>query len=206
MNRRKFLAKMSKYAFVIEALISILLLLGILISIPDIARYYVDIIRSGRQLSYDIFRQFLSHILLLVVAIEFILLMLAHEEATIIHLISLVIARKLLVYSDNMKDLLIGVIAIFILFAARKYFIGSSKVMDSKYLFSASKTIESINNKYNRNIPGDSEVTLGGYVARLLEEKGIAKEMGSLVDDGKYLYEVHEEHKGVLLQISVDEL
>lgn len=206
MNRRKFLAKMSKYAFVIEALISILLLLGILISIPDIARYYVDIIRSGRQLSYDIFRQFLSHILLLVVAIEFILLMLAHEEATIIHLISLVIARKLLVYSDNMKDLLIGVIAIFILFAARKYFIGSSKVMDSKYLFSASKTIESINNKYNMNIPGDSEVTLGGYVARLLEEKGIAKEMGSLVDDGKYLYEVHEEHKGVLLQISVDEL
>lgn len=206
MNRRKFLAKMSRYSFIIEAIISILLLLGILISIPDIVRYYVDIIRSGRELSYDIFRQFLSHILLLVVAIEFILLMIAHEEATIIHLISLVIARKLLVYSDNMKDLLIGVIAIFILFAARKYFIGSSNALDPTNLFSASKTIESINNKYNMNIPVGTEVTLGGYVSRLLEDKGIAKEVGALVDDGKYLYEIHEEHKGVILQISIDEI
>ena len=206
MNRRKFLAKMSRYSFIIEAIISILLLLGILISIPDIVRYYVDIIRSGRELSYDIFRQFLSHILLLVVAIEFILLMIAHEEATIIHLISLVIARKLLVYSDNMKDLLIGVIAIFILFAARKYFIGSSNALDPTNLFSASKTIESINNKYNMNIPVGAEVTLGGYVSRLLEDKGIAKEVGALVDDGKYLYEIHEEHKGVILQISIDEI
>lgn len=206
MNRRKFLAKMTRYAFIIEALISILLLLGILISIPDIVRYYVDIIRSGREISYDIFRQFLSHILLLVVAIEFILLMIAHEDATIIHLISLVIARKLLVYSDNMRDLLIGVIAIFILFAARKYFIGSSKVMESKYLFSASKTIESINNKYNLDIPTESEKTLGGYVAHLLDDKGMSKDIGTLVDDGKYLYEVHEEHKGVLLQISIDEI
>lgn len=206
MNRRKFLAKMSRYSFIIEAIISILLLLGILISIPDIVRYYVDIIRSGRELSYDIFRQFLSHILLLVVAIEFILLMIAHEEATIIHLISLVIARKLLVYSDNMKDLLIGVIAIFILFAARKYFIGSSNALDPTNLFSASKTIESINNKYNMNIPVGTEVTLGGYVSRLLEDKGIAKEVGALVDDGKYLYEIREEHKGVILQISIDEI
>lgn len=206
MNRRKFLAKMSRYSFIIEAIISILLLLGILISIPDIVRYYVDIIRSGRELSYDIFRQFLSHILLLVVAIEFILLMIAHEEATIIHLISLVIARKLLVYSDNMTDLLIGVIAIFILFAARKYFIGSSNALDPTNLFSASKTIESINNKYNMNIPVGAEVTLGGYVSRLLEDKGIAKEVGALVDDGKYLYEIREEHKGVILQISIDEI
>lgn len=206
MNRRKFLAKMTRYAFVIEALISILLLLGILISIPDIVKYYVDIIRSGREISYDIFRQFLSHILLLVVAIEFILLMIAHEDATIIHLISLVIARKLLVYSDNMKDLLIGVIAIFILFAARKYFIGSSNALDPTNLFSASKIIESINNKYNMDIPVGEEKTLGGYVAHLLEDKGIAKEVGALVDDGKYLYEIHEEHKGVILQISIDEL
>lgn len=206
MNRRKFLAKMTRYAFIIEALISILLLLGIFISIPDIVRYYVDIIRSGREISYEIFRQFLSHILLLVVAIEFILLMIAHEDATIIHLISLVIARKLLVYSDNMRDLLIGVIAIFILFAARKYFIGSSQVMESKYIFSASQTIESINNKYNLHIPMESEKTLGGYVSRLLDDKGMSKDIGTLVDDGKYLYEVHEEHKGVLLQISIDEL
>lgn len=206
MNRRKFLARMSRYSFIIEAIISILLLLGILISIPDIVRYYVDIIRSGRELSYDIFRQFLSHILLLVVAIEFILLMIAHEEATIIHLISLVIARKLLVYSDNMTDLLIGVIAIFILFAARKYFIGSSNAVDPTNLFSASKTIESINNKYNMDIPVGEEVTLGGYVSRLLEDKGIAKEVGALVDDGKYLYEIREEHKGVILQISIDEI
>lgn len=206
MNRRKFLAKMTRYAFIIEALISILLLLGILISIPDIVRYYIDIIRSGRQISYEIFRQFLSHILLLVVAIEFILLMIAHEDATIIHLISLVIARKLLVYSDNMTDLLIGVIAIFILFAARKYFIGSSQIMESKYVFSASQTIESINNKYNMNIPAEGQNTLGGYVAHLLDDKGLSKDIGTLVDDGKYLYEVHEEHKGVLLQISIDEI
>ena len=148
MNRRKFLLYLNKIVYVFEILISVLLILGILISIPDIVSYYGEILKSDSIVGYDQFKQFLDHVLLLVIAVEFVLLMTAHSDSTIIHLIMLVVARKMLIKSDNMMDILIGVVSITILFAVRKFLMTSS-VMDSIFTgsennFSASTEIEEI--------------------------------------------------------------
>ncbi|UHR02333.1 hypothetical protein LV469_06710 [Peptoniphilus sp. GNH] len=206
MNRRKFLAYVNRVAFVVEAVISLILLIGIVISIPDIIKYYVEILSSGIEVSYELFKQFLSHVLLLVVAIEFVLLMIAHTESTIIHLICLVIARKLLVYSDNMKDLLIGVVAILILFLVRKYLTDTEPARDTEYIFTAAKEIEFINNTYDIEIHAGNIKTLGGYVSKLLEEKSVPAETGSLVDDGEYLYEIQKTEMGIIQLISIDRI
>ncbi len=208
MDRRNFLLKLNKFVILFEVLISMLLLFGIAFSIPDIFKYYVVILKSDVNYSLDLFKQFLSHILLLVIAMEFVLLMVAHTDTTIIHLIMLVISRKMLVVSEDMPDLLIGVIAIAILFIVRKYFVQGSASSDlifdgSTKVFSASVPIIEINQQNNFEIDPKSCATLGGLVYKLFEEKGIELQVGELVDDGTYIYELQKVSNGVIDTISI---
>ena len=208
MNRRNFLLKLNKIIILFEVLISMLLLLGIVFSIPDIFKYYIAILQSDVNYSLDLFKQFLSHVLLLVIAMEFVLLMVAHTDTTITHLIMLVIARKMLVVSENMPDLLIGVIAIAILFIIRKFLMQGSTsshvIFDgSTRVFSASVPITEVNKQYNLNIDSKGYATLGGLVSNLFEAKGIELEIGEMIDDGTYIYELEKVSNGVIDTISV---
>lgn len=210
MNRRKFLLYLNKIVYVFEILISVLLILGILISIPDIVSYYGEILKSDSIVGYDQFKQFLDHVLLLVIAVEFVLLMTAHSDSTIIHLIMLVVARKMLIKSDNMMDILIGVVSITILFAVRKFLMTSS-VMDSIFTgsennFSASTEIEEINKLENYQINDRSYKTLGGLVSNLVKESGYELEMGTMVDDGEYIYEIIKISSNVIETISISKI
>lgn len=210
MNRRKFLLYLNKIVYVFEILISVLLIVGILISIPDIVSYYGAILKSDSIVGYDQFKQFLDHVLLLVIAVEFVLLMTAHSDSTIIHLIMLVVARKMLIKSDNMMDILIGVVSITILFAVRKFLMTSS-VMDSIFTgsennFSASTEIEEINKLENYQIDDRGYKTLGGLVSNLVKESGYELEMGTMVDDGEYIYEIIKISSNVIETISISKI
>ena len=210
MNRRKFLLYLNKIVYIFEILISVLLIIGILISIPDIVSYYGAILKSDSIVGYDQFKQFLDHVLLLVIAVEFVLLMTAHSDSTIIHLIMLVVARKMLIKSDNMLDILIGVVSITILFAVRKFLMTSS-VMDSIFTgsennFSASTEIEEINKLENYQIDTKGYKTLGGLVSNLVKESGYELEMGTMVDDGEYIYEIVKISSNVIETISISKI
>ncbi len=210
MNRRKFLLYLNKIVYLFEILISIFLIIGILISVPDIISYYGAILRSDSLVGYDQFKQFLDHVLILVIAVEFVLLMTAHSDSTIIHLIMLVVARKMLIKSDNMVDILIGVISITILFAVRKFLMTSS-VMDSIFTgsennFSASTEIEEINKLENYQIDTKGYKTLGGLVSNLVKESGYELEMGTMVDDGEYIYEIVKISSNVIETISISKI
>lgn len=210
MNRRKFLLYLNKIVYLFEILISIFLILGILISVPDIISYYGAILKSDSLVGYDQFKQFLDHVLILVIAVEFVLLMTAHSDSTIIHLIMLVVARKMLIKSDNMMDILIGVISITILFAVRKFLMTSS-VMDSIFTgsennFSASTEIEEINKLENYQIDTKGYKTLGGLVSNLVKESGYELEMGTMVDDGEYIYEIVKISSNVIETISISKI
>ena len=95
MNRNRYLVTLLKLVNLFEIVVSIMLIAGVIISVPDILKYYLKILTSDATLSYKIFQNFLSHVLLLVIAIEFVVLMIAHTDANIIHLILLVISRKI---------------------------------------------------------------------------------------------------------------
>ena len=210
MNRRKFLLYLNKIVYIFEILISIFLIIGILISVPDIISYYGAILKSNSLVGYNKFKQFLDHVLILVIAVEFVLLMTAHSDSTIIHLIMLVVARKMLIKSDNMVDILIGVISITILFAVRKFLMTSS-VMDTIFTgsennFSASTEIEEINKLENYQIDTKGYKTLGGLVSNLVKESGYELEMGTMVDDGEYIYEIVKISSNVIETISISKI
>ncbi|MGI5949808.1 hypothetical protein, partial [Peptoniphilus sp.] len=157
MNRRKYLVGLLRIVNIFEIIVSIMLIAGVIFAVPDILKYYVEILHSDELASYEIFQHFLSHVLLLVIAIEFVVLMIAHTDTNIIHLILLVISRKMLVYSDTMVDLLIATIAIAILFAVRKFLvtgIAEDGTIENITEFSASTPINKLNAKYGFDIKG----------------------------------------------------
>lgn len=210
MNRKKFLLGLYKIVNLFELAISVFLIIGILISLPDIFRYYYHIIVTNEKISYELFQNFLSHVLLLVIAVEFVVLMVAHSDANIIHLIMLVISRKMLVYSDTMPDLLIAVIAIFILFAVRKYLlignIGEISISPDENVYSASTPLDLLNKKYGYRIASENSETLGGHISYLLNKKGETMEIGTIVDDGEYMYQIEKISNGVMETISITNL
>ncbi len=209
MNRKKYLVSLIRIVNIFEIIVSIMLIAGVIFAVPDILKYYVGIIQSDEIVSYEIFQKFLSHVLLLVIAIEFVVLMIAHTDTNIIHLILLVISRKMLVYSDTMIDLLIAVIAIAILFAVRKYLV--TGVMENGAIegvteFAASTPIRKLNAKYGFDIDSKKFTSIGGYVFNLLEQSQEEPDIGVFVDDGKYLFQILKANSGVIETISIERI
>lgn len=210
MNRNRYLVTLLKLVNLFEIVVSIMLIAGVIISVPDILKYYLKILTSDATLSYKIFQNFLSHVLLLVIAIEFVVLMIAHTDTNIIHLILLVISRKMLVYSDTMIDLLIATIAIAVLFAVRKFLltgVNMDSTTNEQNEFSASTPIKILNKKYGFDIdPGDS-TTLGGYVSALLIKNAEEAEAGVIVEDGHYIFQIVKMATGGVIEtVSVESI
>ncbi|MBS4881538.1 hypothetical protein [Peptoniphilus grossensis] len=210
MNRNRYLVTLLKLVNLFEIVVSIMLIAGVIISVPDILKYYFKILTSDATLSYKIFQNFLSHVLLLVIAIEFVVLMIAHTDTNIIHLILLVISRKMLVYSDTMLDLLIATIAIAVLFAVRKFLltgVNMDSTTNEQNEFSASTPIKILNKKYGFDIdPGDS-TTLGGYVSALLIKNAEEAEAGVIVEDGHYIFQIVKMATGGVIEtVSVESI
>ncbi|WP_297392930.1 transporter associated domain-containing protein [uncultured Peptoniphilus sp.] len=210
MNRNRYLVSLLKLVNIFEIVVSVMLIAGVVISVPDILKYYLKIITSDATLSYKIFQNFLSHVLLLVIAIEFVVLMIAHTDTNIIHLILLVISRKMLVYSDNMVDLLIATVAISVLFATRKFLltgVNMDSYINQNNEFSASTPIKTLNKKYSFDIdPGDS-TTLGGYVTALLIKNAEEAEAGVIVEDGEHIFQIVKMATGGVIEtISVEKI
>jgi len=210
MNRNKYLVNLLKIVNIFEIIVSILLIIGVVISVPDIIKYYYKILTNNAAVSYEVFQNFLSHVLLLVIAIEFVVLMIAHTDTNIIHLILLVISRKMLVYSDTMPDLLVATIAIAILFAVRKFLITGVNfdgLDTSNNEFAASIPIKRLNTKYGFEIEPGTSTTIGGYVTSLLEENAEEAEVGVIVEDGKYIFQIVKMATGGVIEtISVENI
>ena len=208
MNRNRYLVILLKLVNIFEIIVSILLIAGVIISIPDILKYYFKILTSDATLSYEIFQNFLSHVLLLVIAIEFVVLMIAHTDTNILHLILLVISRKMLVYSDTMLDLLFATTAIAILFAVRKYLLTGARIENEKNKYNEfSATIKRLNSKYGFEIDPKDSKTIGGYVYALLVKNAEEPEIGVIVDDGKCIYQIMSMSSGGVIEtVSIEKI
>lgn len=209
MNRNRYLVTLLKLVNMFEIVVSIMLIAGVIVSVPDIMKYYFKILTNDAVLSYEIFQNFLSHVLLLVIAIEFVVLMIAHTDTNIIHLILLVISRKMLVYSDTMLDLLIATIAIAILFAVRKFLLTGVN-MDAEgneNEYSASTPMKVLNKRYGFDIEAGKATTIGGYVAGLLIKNAEEPEVGVIVDDGEYIFQIVKMASGGVIEtVSVERI
>lgn len=115
-----------KIVHVIELIIAYMIIIGILIGLIDLAGYFILIFTASAQESYNLLQSFLGLALLLIVGAELIHMILYHSTESLLELILFVIARKMLIYSNNVIDLVFGTIAIAIVFFTMRFLVGSN--------------------------------------------------------------------------------
>ena len=103
---------------ILEFVIALCLIVGILLSIGNV------IIYSSQTILAQEFRLewFLSTILSIVVAIEFVKMLLLHTPESVLEVVLYAVARQVIISHDDALENLIGVLAVGIIFIIRKYF------------------------------------------------------------------------------------
>lgn len=181
--------RIEKVTYIIEMAIAVLLAIGIIIGVVDLVKYFGEILFASPAESYDLFQGFLGYALILIVGVELILMILYHSTKAILELVLFVIARKMLVYSHTMMDLVLGTIAIAIVFATLRYLVQKDKediVRRGNTVYSASTRVEDILTKTGYDIPTDKGETVGGLVCNLADEACKPIEQGAEFRSGDY--------------------
>lgn len=113
--------RIEKFVHAIEYAIAVILIIGMLIGLLDLIHYFKTIFEATPANAYEEFHAFLGHALLLIVGAELILMILYYSTSALLELILFVIARKMLIYSETLLDLVIGTIALAIVFLIIKF-------------------------------------------------------------------------------------
>lgn len=124
----KLLSKrIEKTVHIIELIIAVIIIAGIGLGMVQLLRYFLLIVRAAPDTAYDLIQSFLGLALLLIVGAELIHMILYHSTEALLELILFVIARKMLIYSNNVVDLIFGTIAIALVFFTMKFLVDSGE-------------------------------------------------------------------------------
>lgn len=194
---------------VIEILICLAILMTVVLSIPDLIKYGLSILKlSDVSRSYELLNEFLKHALLLVVGIELLEMIITKSHESVLTLILFVIARKMLVYSVGLVDILIGSISIGLIFAIIKFVLKDDKLMARiDNTFSAAMKVDKIKKEFKLDIPQDMSNTLGGlaYEIAKIENVDELKDNTKLIY-GRYMYKIISIEDGVIQRVRIEEL
>lgn len=194
---------------VIEILICLAILMTVVLSIPDLIKYGLSILKlSDVSRNYDLLNEFLKHALLLIVGIELLEMIITKSHESVLTLILFVIARKMLVYSVGLLDILIGSISIGLIFAIIKFVLKDDKLMARiDNTFSAAMKVDKIKKEFKLDIPQDMSNTLGGltYEIAKIEDVEELKDNTKLIY-GKYMYKIISIEDGVIQRVRIEEL
>lgn len=168
-----------KIGYIMELLIGLVILLQILLGSVDLLRSIFNeyILNFASPVTYTQFEAFLSQGLLLVVGVELVVMLTLHTPTAIIDALLFAISRKLLVAgkTTGMQDVLLGVLAVAVLFAIRKYlFVKKHEVeVEKTYTYPAYTYVTDLTERTSFDIESSMGVTLGGliYKTNLAEGK-----------------------------------
>lgn len=146
----------------LETLIAGIVLLGVLLGLPDLFKYIIQIILGEEGISYVLFNDFLKHTLLIVVGIELAIMILNHSHEAILTLVLFVIARKMLVYADTMVDILFGTLSIAVVLLIMRMLLSSDRML-ARYdnIYSVNLPIDRLRDQYGINLKTDKKTLIG---------------------------------------------
>ena len=195
-----------KTVTVIEYVICFIVILGVVSGIPKLINYIIQIFKvEDLSSSYFLMNEFLKHSLLLIVGIELIAMIVTKSHESTLTLILFVIARKMLVYSQGLTDILIGTVSVAVIFAVMKFIISDKKLIATlDNTFDASITLERLNKEYNLKIPRMAH-TLGSLIYELAEIEGITELHENIaIVYGDHVYRVISIEDDVIKRVRIE--
>lgn len=195
-----FSKKLTSFAVALELILAVFLAVGILIGFLGVFKYFGDIMLTDGIDTYEIFKEYLGFILLLVVGVEFILMLLSHSTSAVLELVLFAIARKMLVYSETVTDLLIGTVAIAVIFLIKRFLMTQKRIdLKAGHIISAAEAVRDVISFTGLRIPANKGNTLGGLVCYLSKETCIPVEEGAEYNVGNTIIQVLK-MKGELIE------
>lgn len=166
---------LKKSTFAIEMVLTAIIGIVIIISVKDLLWYLPTIWNTSTVASYSLVKDFLGHVLLLVVAVEMMLMLLNHSMFAITELVVFVIARKMLIYANTMMDLLLGTLSLMVVYATFKYFRPSVNITSEKVVhdFLGSDSVEKIKEITGFPISSAFGKDLNEIIKHFAEEKRV---------------------------------
>lgn len=144
MNRYFASIKIKRAIYALELVLAVLVIFGVIVGITDILRYFPKILFTDIPESYDVFKDFLGHILLVVMGVEMVLMLVSHEKSAMLDLVLYVIARKMLIYGETSMDMLLGTVSVAILYFVNRYFNTDEHADDASFLEKLAQTAQTI--------------------------------------------------------------
>jgi uncharacterized membrane protein (DUF373 family) len=163
---RNFISSLSSYA---EIVLSAVILIGVVLASGGLV---LNIFRIYTSLGSESFQEFLGFALTLIIAIALSKMLSHHTPGSAVEVLMFAIARKLIIHINNTPfDLLLGVVAIAILFIVKRYFIFGNHNQDS-IMVKAATSIANARKITGMDIPDGIAETIGGLVSRIAKEEG----------------------------------
>lgn len=165
---RDKISKISSYA---EVYLSILVIIGILVASLTVIEQIKDMtlfVMGGYEVN---FQKFLTHAIELIIGVEFVKMLAKHTPGSAMDVLLFAIARKLIINEAQMLDSLLGVVAIALLFAVKKYLTGlDTKPNDDEFILNGGTSIDQAKKVTGIDIPRHKGNTLAGVVTNLAKE------------------------------------
>ena len=203
----QMIEKLNGFAMGLEVVLTIILAIGIIIGMIDLVVHFEQIYQADIHNVYYTFKNFLGYTLLLVVGIELIFMLIYHSTNAILELVLFVIARKMLIYAETMLDLVLGTIAIAIVFLIIKFLAPKKDFVSRKgKVYSASTDIEKVMEEMGIDISKEKGKTLGGLVSNLAAENCKKIEEGMVCEYKDLKVKILRENDGVIDKVLIEKV
>lgn len=163
---------------ILEFVIAALLACGIIIMTIQLGFSMGKLTDASTYPNYD---DLLTACFNLIIGVELIRMLYLHTPLTVFEVLMFAIARQIIIDHSSPLNSLLGVIAIAILFATRKFLFSSFDETD-KTVFRATQKVRQVNRLFRMNIPcSDADDTLLDVLMHRMEEEGTEIGTGACV-------------------------
>ncbi|HZX47322.1 MAG TPA: transporter associated domain-containing protein [Clostridia bacterium] len=190
----------------LETIFAVFVIISVVIGGIELFHYVKIILFAQPPDTYNMFRDMLGYLLLLVIGLELALMLIRHTPGSVIEVMFFAIARKILIYTTETYEFLIGVVALAGLFAIRR-FLFVPKISDiGGTTLSAATPVKDANRIIGSHIPEDLANTLGGVIAHLAETYEESIEVGKDFHIADVNMQVVAVTGGLIEKVKVDKL
>ena len=163
---------------ILEFVIAALLACGIIIMTIQLGFSMGELTDASTYPNYD---DLLTACFNLIIGVELIRMLYLHTPLTVFEVLMFAIARQIIIDHSSPLNSLLGVIAIAILFATRKFLFSSFDETD-KTVFRATQKVRQVNRLFRMTIPcSDADDTLLDVLMHRMEEEGTEIGTGACV-------------------------
>ena len=199
--RKVLTSRIGRIVNYIELLLACIIMVALLLGIVGLV---LDMgIFNGEPFEYENFSEFLANSFSLVIGIEFIKMMIKHTPGSVVEVLLFAIARGLVVEHTATWETLIGIIAIAVVFATRKYLFIHSFEEKEHAIFNADISVRRANMIAMVRIPYHDGDSLDDLIRRELGNRDKEVKEDALVNFKNVSLRIAQMHHDEIIKVEV---